>query len=179
MFKRLFPICFLVGLAVVAYAETKLISGDNVNIDATQGIQLCAGTGTVRIASDCTGGGTQSVLEIADGQIAHKAVAPVMTPATSFPTPPATPGTGSQVAARHSIIVAGAPTATFVQLPQATISVGKTFTVVNQSSNPAAIVPVSGDTQGVSAAATPYACTTLKTCDCVALTNSNWMCGLK
>jgi hypothetical protein len=108
-------------------------------------------------------------------QVAYP-VAVVITPATSFPTPSAT---GSLLVQKHSIIAAGAPTATFVQLPLATASVGKTYSVFNQASQPAAIVPISGDTQGVSAAATPFICTTLKSCDCTALTSANWMCGLK
>jgi hypothetical protein len=70
-------------------------------------------------------------------------VPPIITPATSFPTPPATPGTGSQVAERYNRVVTGAPTATFVQLPIGTPNVGKTYTVDNESANPAAIVPVS------------------------------------
>lgn len=36
------------------------VSGSDVNIDATKGVSICAGTGDVRIATDCTGGGTQT-----------------------------------------------------------------------------------------------------------------------
>lgn len=101
--------------------------------------------------------------------------ASVITPSTSFPTPAA----GDTLANRNTIIAAGAPTAAFVELPLATVAVGKTYSLYNQGSNPVAIVPISGNTQGVAAAATPFSCTTLKSCDCTALTTSNWMCGLR
>jgi hypothetical protein len=103
------------------------------------------------------------------------AAAPIMTPDTAFPTP----GSGSDLVAKVSIMAAGAPTAAFVQLPLATAAVGETYQVANRSSNPVAIVPISGNTQGVAAAATPFACTTLKMCDCTAVSTSNWQCGLK
>jgi hypothetical protein len=103
-------------------------------------------------------------------------VPPIITPATSFPTPPATPGTGSQVAERYNRVVTGAPTATFVQLPIGTPNVGKTYTVDNESANPAAIVPVSGDAINALAAATPYACAAGKVCDCFAKANALWSC---
>ncbi len=101
--------------------------------------------------------------------------AAIITPSTSFPTPAA----GDTLTQRLTIVAAGAPTATFVELPLATAVIGKTFTVFNQSSNPAAIVPISGNTQGVAVAATPFACTTLKSCDCTALSSTNWMCGVR
>lgn len=99
----------------------------------------------------------------------------VITPSTSFPTPAA----GDTLTNRLTILAAGAPTAAFVELPRATASVGKTYQVFNQGSNPLAIVPQSGDTQGVAAAATPFFCTTLKTCDCTGITTSGFQCGLK
>lgn len=101
--------------------------------------------------------------------------AAIITPATSFPTP----GAGGDLTARFTRIAAGAPTAAFVQLPRATANVGKTYSVVSLSSNPVAIVPISGDSQGAAAAATPYSCTAGKFCSCTALTTALWGCGLQ
>ena len=95
-----------------------------------------------------------------------------ITPATSFPTPA---GAG-QLSARVNLIVAGAPTAAFVQLPAATANVGETFNVYSASSNPVAIVPISGDTANAAAAATPYNCAAGKWCDCFATTTGTWVC---
>lgn len=49
--------CFCSTLAL---AETKVISAENINLDATKGISICSGTGDIRIATDCTGGGSQN-----------------------------------------------------------------------------------------------------------------------
>lgn len=99
------------------------------------------------------------------------AAAAVITPSTSFPTPTA----GNTLSKRHTILAAGAPTAAYVALPVTASNVGKTFKVYNQGSNPLAIVPQTG-TVNVSAALTPYSCSTLQECTCTALTSANWGC---
>lgn len=177
---------FLPGLALAQSGTNPVVvNGNHVSLAAPNAtpsslnLQVPNAGGTFNIY---TGGSKRMAIDGSGNlsfpttttNIAFPAAA-VVTPATSFPTP----GGAGGITYRNSIVAAGAPTATFVQLPLATISVGKTFSVFNQSSNPAAIVPISGDTQGVSAAATPFACTTLKTCDCTALTSANWMCGVK
>lgn len=98
--------------------------------------------------------------------------ASVMTPSTGVPTPAA----GNTLSERHTIIAAGAPTAAFVVLPQATVSVGKSYTLYNQGSNPVAIVPQTG-VVNVSAALTPFSCTTLKECKCTGLTTGVFGCS--
>lgn len=98
--------------------------------------------------------------------------AAVITPSTGVPTPAA----GNTLTNRYTILAAGAPTAAFVVLPVATTSVGKTFTVFNQGSNPLAIVPQTG-VVNVSAALTPFSCTTLKECQCKGLTTGVFGCS--
>ena len=98
--------------------------------------------------------------------------AAVITPSTSVPTPSA----GNTLSNRRTIVAAGAPTAAFVVLPRATEVVGETFTVLNQGSNPVAIVPQTGSIN-VSGALTPFPCTTLKECQCTGLTNSTFSCS--
>lgn len=92
--------------------------------------------------------------------------AAVITPSTSFPTPSA----GNTLSNRHTIVAAGAPTATYVVIPAATAIVGQPYTVYNQSSNPAAIVPAAG-VINVAAALTPYACSAGAVCSCRGLTS--------
>lgn len=96
----------------------------------------------------------------------------VITPSTGVPTPAA----GNTLSERLTILAAGAPTAAFVVLPVATSSVGKTFTVWNQGSNPLAIVPQTG-VINVSGALTPFSCTTLKQCQCTGLTTGVFGCS--
>jgi len=111
-----------------------------------------------------TAAGTQDVFPVAG----------VITPSTASITPAA----GYTLTGRYSIVVAGAPTANFVVLPVATTVVGKSFRLYNQSSNPVAIVPQTGSIN-VSAALTPFACTTLKECECTGITNGNFGCSQK
>lgn len=98
--------------------------------------------------------------------------ASVITPSTSVPTPAA----GNTLSGRYTILAAGAPTAAYVVLPVATASVGKTYTIFNQGSNPLAIVPQTG-VINVSAALTPFSCTTLKQCQCTGLTTGVFGCS--
>lgn len=102
----------------------------------------------------------------------------VLTPATSYPTPASVAGS---ISSRYNIVAAGGPTAMFVGFPQATTLPAnvKQFGVFNQSSNPVALVPYPGDTFNVSAAATPFSCTTLKYCECLKLTATNWGCTIQ
>lgn len=98
--------------------------------------------------------------------------ASVITPSTSFPTPSA----GNTLSNRTTILAAGAPTAAYVALPVITANVGKSYTVYSQGSNPLAIVPQTGAVN-VSAALTPFSCTTLKECKCTGLTTGVWGCS--
>lgn len=108
------------------------------------------------------------------GQQIRAPAAAVITPETSVPTPSA----GNTLTNRNTIVAAGAPTAAFVVLPAATASVGRKYTVFNQGSNPVAIVPQTG-VINVSAALTPFACTTLKECECTGLTTGVYGCSQK
>lgn len=100
--------------------------------------------------------------------------AAVITPDTAVPTPSA----GNTLTNANTILAAGAPTAAFVMLPAATLSVGKTYRVYNQGSNPLAIVPVTG-VINVSGALTPFSCTTIKECECRGITTGVWGCSQK
>ncbi len=104
------------------------------------------------------------------------AAPPVITPDTAYPTPAA----AKFLTGRYNIIAAGAPTAAFVSLPAATTlpNGALTYGLFNQGSNPVAIVGAPSDTLNVSAAATPFSCTTLKYCECTRLTTTNWGCTL-
>lgn len=98
--------------------------------------------------------------------------AAVITPSTGVPTPAA----GNTLTNRYTILAAGAPTAAFVVLPVATTSVGRSWTVYNQGSNPLAIVPQTG-VINVSAALTPFSCTTLKECKCTGIATGTFGCS--
>ena len=100
------------------------------------------------------------------------AAASVITPSTGVPTPSA----GNTLTNRTTILAAGAPTAAYVVLPVITSATGKSFKVYNQGSNPLAIVPQTG-VINVSAALTPFSCTTLKECNCQAVSNAAWGCS--
>lgn len=99
---------------------------------------------------------------------------PIVTPSTTYPTPNAT----DTLTQKMSLIASTAPTATFVELPRATIQPGNIDKqVYNQAAaNPVAIVPISGDAINALAAGTPFACTTGKLCTCRTITGSQWMC---
>lgn len=99
-------------------------------------------------------------------------VAAIVTPQTSYPTPAA----GSTLTRKLSIIAAGAPTATFVNLPPASSFAGESVVLAGQSSNPVAIVPQGSDTVNASAAATPFSCAAGTMCECRAVTSSKWGC---
>lgn len=99
--------------------------------------------------------------------------ASVITPSTSVPTP----GTGNTLSNPATIVAAGAPTAAYVVLPLATASVGKTYKVYNQGSNPVAVVPQTG-VINVSGALTPFSCPTLKECTCRGLTTAAFGCSV-
>lgn len=105
------------------------------------------------------------------------AAASVITPATTYPTPSA----GNTLSNRYTILAAGAPTLAAVVLPLPTVSIGKTYTLYNQGSNPALIAPNTGAVINVDAALTPYSCATLKECECrnTLATGASWWCTSK
>lgn len=155
--------------AATALPVLKLDTANNPFLNAITGktVKLGVnGTSTVKVTA------TDMQFAIAGGQPQYP-IAAIITPSTSFPTPNA----GDTLTQVNSILAAGAPTAAFVELPAATANVGKTFTLFNQGSNPGGMVPISGDTVNVAAAATPFSCATGKKCDCTGLINSNWGCS--
>ena len=166
-----------------------------VSFSAYADASSCMGLGISAPAAECidatySSALTQSQLPATDNAIdlgsaaktyrnvySHQSIRPaaaVMTPSTAVPTPAA----GNTLSEVNTIIAAGAPTAAFVVLPVATASVGKTYRVFNQGSNPVAIVPQTG-VVNVSAALTPFACTTLKECECTGLTTGVFGCSQK
>lgn len=102
--------------------------------------------------------------------------ATVMTPSTTFPTPPSTPDTGDVLVQHYNVVATAAPTAAFLELPRATPNIGEDFVVYNQSANPVALVPQSGDTVNLSAAATPFSCATGKLCSCRGFSGTQFVC---
>lgn len=145
------------GTAIPIY---KLDTSNNLHLNVLSGKVL-----TVDIA------GTPSYT--LDGLNQSFPLPAVITPSTTFPTPNA----GDTIAGRYNLIASTAPTATYVELPAATASAGKSFSVYNQAAlNPVAIVPKSGDTINALVAATPFSCTTGKFCTCTVLTSSLYAC---
>lgn len=105
----------------------------------------------------------------------------VITPNTTYPTPAGagTPTNGDTLSAKFSLIASTAPTATFVELPRATLIpgfVGGSGVYNQAAANPVAIVPVSGDSINATAAGTPFACTTGKKCICDKIANTQYLC---
>jgi len=97
---------------------------------------------------------------------------PILTPGAAFPTP----ATGVTLSARWSRVVAGAPTANFLQLPVATANVQKDYGVINESANPVAIVAQGADTANAATANTPYVCAATKRCDCKGTSTTTFQC---
>ena len=61
---------FIVLLPTLLFAQdVSYLNGKNVNIDAEESVQICTGTGDVKITTGCTGGGTQYdvTLDATDG----------------------------------------------------------------------------------------------------------------
>jgi hypothetical protein len=153
------------GLGIVT---SSLRFGATGPIIAPTALAFAVGAATTPNASLSTSGLTF----VNNGMDIVYPAAAVITPSTGVPTPAA----GNTLTNRYTILAAGAPTAAFVVLPVATSSVGKTFTVFNQGSNPLAIVPQTG-VVNVSAALTPFSCTTLKECQCKGLTTAAFGCS--
>lgn len=148
------------------YVEDQDISGD-LTVDGNLAV-----TGTSALTGNIT-----TDASFASGKGPKYPAPAAITPATSYPTPPATPGTGSQIGTTLSKTVAGNPTATFVQMPAATAIVGKTFVHSQQGSNPTALVPVNGDSVNALTAGTPYPCPAGKVCTCFGDTTTNIRCS--
>lgn len=147
---------------------------DDTVLNADSGDVIKFSVATTPIAQLGSTGFSTDVPYAAGGFQDKFPAAAVMTPSTSSVTPAA----GYTLSERNTIIAAGAPTAAFVVLPVATTSVGKRFTLFNQGSNPVAIVPQTG-VINVSAALTPFSCTTLKECECTGLTTGVFGCSQK
>lgn len=147
----------------------KLIIG-SVSTDGME-VQV-AGTPIQRYGS---GGQTIDMPFTSTYQVKYPAAA-VITPDTAYPTPPATPCTGSAICGRNNIIAAANPTATFVTLPLATAHVGKVFGLTGMGANPVAIAPISGDSVNALAAGTPFSCATGTSCECRALKTGVYGC---
>lgn len=127
--------------------------------------------------SDTVTLGTGGIVSLtATGQVKWGA-APVITPATTYPTPSA----GNTLSSRRTILAAGAPTLAAVVLPLPTVAIGRSFTLFNQGSNPALIAPNTGAVINVDAALTPFSCATLKECECTntLAAGTSWWCTAK
>ena len=141
MFKKIFVVLLVVlGVANFSYAETKVIQADNVNIDSTVTSQVCAGTGTVRLGVNCTGGGTQKVVEVEnDGDLAlpssltFTAGQGVRLP-TYVPTMAATPVAGTNMF-KVGLNVVPTAAANTAALLDATPTPGNTYVIYNSGAN--------------------------------------------
>ena len=152
----------------------KVDSTDDTVLNADSGDLIKFSVATTPVAQLGSTGFTTDLPFASGGFQPIVPAAVVITPSTGVPTPSA----GNTLTERHTILAAGAPAAAFVVLPLATASVGKKYTVFNQGSNPLAIVPQTG-VINVSAALTPFSCTTLKECECTGLTTSAFGCSQK
>lgn len=179
MKRILISILLTFGLVSTAYAQTPTAQDLAVGcglpaVNCTSSIaNMTNGTNAASFTSVTitTGNSTYSTA----GKQPIFSTPPVYTPDTAYPTP----ASAKFITGRYGILAAGAPTAAYLTLPQATAQ-AKTasFGVFNQGSNPLAIVPYPGDTLNVSAAATPFSCTTLKYCECTVLTATNYGCRI-
>lgn len=156
-------------------ADIKWFKGDasdNSQINAATGKVIRFSVAETPVADLGASGFATDVSYAAGGYQDKFPAAAVITPSTSVPTPSA----GNTLTERYTILAAGAPTAAYVVLPVATSSVGKSYTVYNQGSNPLAIVPQTGSIN-VTGALTPFSCTTLKECQCRGLSTSTFGCS--
>lgn len=158
------------GDASTADVFVRVNSSNGLIRFATNAVEIWNMNASGVLIQNATNGGDIQFQKAGTG-IKYPAAA-VITPSTSYPTPNA----GDTLTQRLSIIAAGAPTATFVELPLATISVGESYSVLNGSSNPVAIVPISGNSSNALAAGTPFSCATTLRCDCVAVSSTLWAC---
>lgn len=149
----------------------KVDSTDDTVINADSGDLIKLSVATTPIAQFGSTGWTTD-LPFATSAQPQFVAATVITPSTSSVTPAA----GYSLSERRHIIAAGSPTLAIVVLPVATASVGKTYSLYNQGSNPVAMVPQTG-VVNVSGAMTPFICTTLKECQCSGLTTGVFGCS--
>jgi hypothetical protein len=56
--KKLLLSLLLFPTLLIAQPQS-FLAGENINIDALKGINMCSGTGNITLATSCTGGGTQ------------------------------------------------------------------------------------------------------------------------
>lgn len=63
LLTRLFFIFLLLPVAVYAEPNSSF-SGKNITFNATEGVEMCSGTDSIKLAVGCTGGGTTHVLEL-------------------------------------------------------------------------------------------------------------------
>lgn len=143
-----------------------LTTGPCSSMLANSSSYITNATGTIAASGSTTNINVTSGYDInmqGVGQVTNP-LPSVITPATSYPTHAAT----TPITARYNIIAAGGPTAMYVLLPTgASLSSNvKTIGIINNASNPVAIVPNSTDTLNIAAAATPYSCATDKYCEC-------------
>jgi hypothetical protein len=56
--KKLLLLLLLFPTLLIAQPQS-FLAGTNINIDATKGVSICSGTDDVKVATSCSGGGTQ------------------------------------------------------------------------------------------------------------------------
>lgn len=158
----------LLMLPITAHADTCATVLGNAFTFAQQNA-LCGKFGSI--------GGPLRQSEVFGGvgqQVAYATPPAVITPSTTYPTPNA----GDTLSMKFSLIAAGAPTASYVELPKATAIVGyfTSFGFWNPSANPVAVVPIQGDSINALAAGTPYPVSAGKKGSCDKVSNTLWVC---
>jgi hypothetical protein len=182
--KRIISILIALILSVSeARAQTTPFSGtdfaNTCGLSQTCGANLSSAASNVYNTQGTPAAiATGSSINIQSGFQAVYPLPAILTPSTSYPTPASAAGA---ISARYNIVASSGPTAMFVVYPQATTLPAnvRAFGIFNQSANPVALVPYPGDTFNALAAATPFSCTTLKYCECLKLTATNWGCTIQ
>lgn len=186
MKKILLSLLLLTG---VAYADTHRIYADNVNIDSAKSTTMCAGTGSVKMAVNCSGGGTQHEWSVEnDGDLANDSAAggnivfnkagSNVIQAVYAPVFASTPVAGTNQILPGFNVVPATTTANHIALLPATPVPGTTFRIWNASASTVKIQAGGSATMnGASTGSRLINLATLLSMDCLA-TTSNYACTL-
>lgn len=164
-----FLFIFCVSFSAFYFTQPAMSSQENIDALMATGMPWAAAVKVDEIYSSAI---NTDITIGTDGVDVKYPAGVVITPQTSYPTPAA----GSTLTRKLSIIAAGAPTATYVNLPPASGVVGESRVLAGKASNPVAIVPQGSDTVNAAAAATPFSCAAGTMCECRAITSASWGC---
>lgn len=180
----------LLLLSSVAYADTHRIFGDNVNIDSAKNTTMCAGTGSVKMSVNCSGGGTQHDWTVEnDGDLANDSTAggnvvfnkagSGVVNAVYAPVFASTPVAGTNQILPGFNVVPATTTANHIALLPATPVPGASFRIWNASASSVKIM--AGGTATINSASSTddlFVLAAKVSSDCLATSTSNYACTL-